>query len=577
MKKMLINSILIITILCIFISGLGKTSINIYAYSGSHIELTILNEGKRVPPFNDDDARWIWGDLGIEDYENEEWSETIAPNSVITIDWDKTTISKNSIVGIRLFSHYMYRDEDGTITGEKGRLIFYGGWASDDYINYSYGNIWGGPNTDDSQYEPDEMWFEQNRYKNFTSWVLSDDFKGFDISKIDELKDELLVLEMVYKISDEYYSAYVVMPIEKEKYTIRFKDVPDNQEQTPSAPADDNIPPDEARVSVQDDIINVDKDTTVLDIDAYKKNAYYKVSPQNSSYSSKNGNLYNKEGTELIKCTQYADKSIEIPEGVEVVGNRAFPIIIDSASSGIDHVDIYIPASVREFQAPDEGQIFRYFNVETDIYYEGSREQWLAIANNNLVTESYNDGSYRSKLAAAIHYNYEVNVISSEWQNGNWFDGAGETSYFYGRMTWVGEGPNWWVKVEHRNLSDPKFNTPGRWESMKDAAGNDILYMIETWSKIDGSWYFFDGAGYTATNQWYGGYWLNGDGTWTYEGVGSWNLDSNGWWYGDTTGWYAANCWQKIDGKWYYFNSSGYMVTNRYIDGYWIGSDGVCY
>ena len=33
----------------------------------------------------------------------------------------------------------------------------------------------------------------------------------------------------------------------------------------------------------------------------------------------------------------------------------------------------------------------------------------------------------------------------------------------------------------------------------------------------------------------------------------------------------------KIDGSWYYFNSScGYMVTSQYIDGYWIGANGVC-
>lgn len=31
-----------------------------------------------------------------------------------------------------------------------------------------------------------------------------------------------------------------------------------------------------------------------------------------------------------------------------------------------------------------------------------------------------------------------------------------------------------------------------------------------------------------------------------------------------------------INDKWYYFDENGYMVTEQYIDGYWIGADGSC-
>ena len=80
-----------------------------------------------------------------------------------------------------------------------------------------------------------------------------------------------------------------------------------------------------------------------------------------------------------------------------------------------------------------------------------------------------------------------------------------------------------------------------------------------------------------ASGEWYNGYWFNTDGSWTYEGTISWKSDATGWWIEDSEGWYAASCWQKIDGYWYYFGSDGYMVTNQYVDGYWIGADGVCY
>lgn len=101
-------------------------------------------------------------------------------------------------------------------------------------------------------------------------------------------------------------------------------------------------------------------------------------------------------------------------------------------------------------------------------------------------------------------------------------------------------------------------------------------YPKSQWQKIDGLWYYFNSSGYMASSEWIDGWWCNSDGSCTYKGVGSWHSHSKGWWYGDSTGWYAKNQWQKVDNNWYYFNSSGYMVTNTYIDGYWIGANGVC-
>ena len=83
-----------------------------------------------------------------------------------------------------------------------------------------------------------------------------------------------------------------------------------------------------------------------------------------------------------------------------------------------------------------------------------------------------------------------------------------------------------------------------------------------------------DAAAPTYSSEWVGGKWYNEDGTQTYEGTLSWKCNSSGWWVEDTTGWYPASQWQKIDGKWYYFTSDGYMDYGEYRDGCWLGSDG---
>lgn len=80
------------------------------------------------------------------------------------------------------------------------------------------------------------------------------------------------------------------------------------------------------------------------------------------------------------------------------------------------------------------------------------------------------------------------------------------------------------------------------------------------WKKINGTWYFLKDDGEMAASEWYGGYWLNANGSWTYKPIGSWHQNSTGWWFGDTSGWYAKNQEVQINGLFYRFNSAGYWV-----------------
>ena len=138
-----------------------------------------------------------------------------------------------------------------------------------------------------------------------------------------------------------------------------------------------------------------------------------------------------------------------------------------------------------------------------------------------------------------------------EWINGKWYDSNGNNTYT-GILEWRSDGTGWWVQDS------------SNW------------YPADLWQKIDGVWYYFKPDGYMAANEYYNGYWFNKDGSWDPQYNLKWMSNASGWWVEDLSGWWPANSWLKIDGCWYYFDGSGYMVSNQYVDGYWIGADGVC-
>ena len=153
------------------------------------------------------------------------------------------------------------------------------------------------------------------------------------------------------------------------------------------------------------------------------------------------------------------------------------------------------------------------------------------------------------------------------------------------------------------------------WESI----GNIYRYrgkdgkVVTGWQQIDGSWYYFKDNGDMATGVAdingvkycfdEDGVMLTGwqqiDGKWYYlgdDGVaksGSQSIDGKQYYFGEDgamlTGWQQidgkwyyildsgelSTGWKEIDGKWYYFASNGEMKTDQYIDGYYVGADGV--
>ena len=147
---------------------------------------------------------------------------------------------------------------------------------------------------------------------------------------------------------------------------------------------------------------------------------------------------------------------------------------------------------------------------------------------------------------------------------------GGDTSKVRGE--WKTTGGRWWFQLDNGSyLMNSWLHSNGNWYAF-DKDG----YMMTGWNVVEGQYYYFHGSGQMASSEWVDGYWLSGDGSWSYRFYGSWHADEYGWWYGDSSGWYACNQWQKINGYWYYFDEWGYMVTNRNVGGYWLRADGTC-
>jgi glucan-binding YG repeat protein len=95
------------------------------------------------------------------------------------------------------------------------------------------------------------------------------------------------------------------------------------------------------------------------------------------------------------------------------------------------------------------------------------------------------------------------------------------------------------------------------------------------WQKIDGKWYFFDKEGYMEANAYRQGYYLTKDGAWDGKAkVIGWKQDSKGWWYSLGGRDFLKNGWKKIDGNWYYFKATGYIAINEFVQGWWLNKTG---
>lgn len=133
--------------------------------------------------------------------------------------------------------------------------------------------------------------------------------------------------------------------------------------------------------------------------------------------------------------------------------------------------------------------------------------------------------------------------------------------YLYSRMRQIAEEVN---KKLNQSKTGWQNDDNGWWYVYSNGT-----YPVNTWKTIDNKDYYFNASGYMASDEYVKSknydedgklYYVGKDGAWdntTY----SWKSNNKGWWLESETEWYPIKEWCKVDGKWYYFDSTGYMVT----------------
>ena len=141
----------------------------------------------------------------------------------------------------------------------------------------------------------------------------------------------------------------------------------------------------------------------------------------------------------------------------------------------------------------------------------------------------------------------------------------------WGKAGWTQAGNNWLYTYKDGYQAYNIREIDGK----KYLFGEDHVMKVGWAQDHLGNWYYAKKNGVLAELEWVNGYWFGYEGKWTYKPKGSWKKDKKGWWFGDTSGWYAKNDFVKIDGKNYFFKSSGYLASNEWCKGFWVDKNGV--
>ena len=118
-----------------------------------------------------------------------------------------------------------------------------------------------------------------------------------------------------------------------------------------------------------------------------------------------------------------------------------------------------------------------------------------------------------------------------------------------------------WYEADESGDSDWSWHGSGTaedpyWFGEDEAGDNAKKYAHDCWLFIDGVYYFFDSYGYYDGNTKFDDY------QW------DWVEDDERFWFGNAedseyAAVYLTNQWEKINGKWYYFDSNGYVESEN--------------
>ena len=88
---------------------------------------------------------------------------------------------------------------------------------------------------------------------------------------------------------------------------------------------------------------------------------------------------------------------------------------------------------------------------------------------------------------------------------------------------------------------------------------------VLNWKKIQGKWYYFDKNGIMLSDTIYDRYILTSSGAMVDSG---WAKIKDKWYYAKLSGKISQQKWEKVGGVWYYFDKDGIMLSNTIFDDY---------
>ena len=219
-----------------------------------------------------------------------------------------------------------------------------------------------------------------------------------------------------------------------------------------------------------------------------------------------------------------------------------------------------------------------------DIYYSIDTKDSRLVATDMKYTSPIlldEDGSYVVKAYTvdssgnkhdSIEVKYTIKLSKEHVEKDSW-ESVGNIYRYRGKdgkivTGWQQIDGSWYYFKENGDMATGVADING----VKYCFDEDGV-MLTGWQQIGGKWYYLgdDGAAKSGSQS-IGGkqYYFGEDGAM----LTGWQQIDGKWYYITDSGEMSTG-WQQIDGKWYYFASNGEMKTDQYIDGYYVGADGV--
>lgn len=244
------------------------------------------------------------------------------------------------------------------------------------------------------------------------------------------------------------------------------------------------------------------------------------------------------------------------------------PMVYCNENWARNHIDLDAVGDVDLWVARYNGT--KNDDIDREIWQAGSTTHLAGITANVVdVDFCYRDLTQPARTAADPSYVKTTEGWASD-STGNYYYSISSGAPRFVTSAWKQINGSWYYFNAAGYMQTGWAYINGLWYYLDLATGK----MLTGWNVINGKWYYMNGSGEMQQSCWIGGYWFGQDGAWTYAPTGSWQYGAGGWWFGDSSGWYAAGEWEKINGKWYYFDAAGYMLHDTVINGYTLGADG---